>query len=536
MNIAVAQMRVYAGKIEKNLSKMLAYIESESEADLIVFPNMALSSFLPKRIFEEKDYQKRLEKAHQKLVEASQRKMVVWGSVEKTDNFIYVAYQGQLQKIAQRTKHVLSGIKTDMSSKNVIHYQGETLAFYFYDEEIRKVEADYHIILANDPWRKHQVMKRRSFLSDRFNHYLFVNAVSLQNFTKSVLLADGQSVYYDEGKIKMLPAYQETLATLSDPVWENRMDLMRPEDILDHLLSLIRFFDEEALGFNPKWVIGLSGGLDSSVSYGLLNLALGSKRVVPVTMPSQYNRDITKNNATYMANIFGSSLITLPIETLVKDTVSVLEEEGIDASEGLAYENIQARLRGHLLMSVASVVGGVVVNNGNKVETALGYATLYGDAIGALSPLADLSKIEVGILGESINERLGKEVVPKNLLPTVYGDRVEWDFAPSAELKEDQFDPMKWGYHDLLLEYLMRFSKEDLIDAYDQGELQKTALGQYFKFYRLNDREAFLEDLNWFSSQIEKASFKRIQIPPLAVLSDNAFGMQWPEWQGNKKA
>ena len=88
MNIAVAQMRVYAGKIEKNLSKMLAYIESESEADLIIFPNMALSSFLPKRIFEEKDYQTRLEKAHQKLVEASQRKMLVWGSVEKTDNFI----------------------------------------------------------------------------------------------------------------------------------------------------------------------------------------------------------------------------------------------------------------------------------------------------------------------------------------------------------------------------------------------------------------------------------------------------------------
>lgn len=536
MDIIVAQMRVYAGQIEKNLANILKLMEDHKDADMLVFPNMALTSYLPARMFEESSFQKRLEKAHREIIENSGDLLVVWGSVEGKSNYIYLASKGHVQMISQSHRHQFSDLYAKENSQNIFELHGKRYAFYLFDESIQRSDADHHIILANDPWRKHRVMKRRSFLSKIFDEYLFVNALSLQNFTKSVYLADGRSVYYEKEQFKVLAAYKEVSTPMNSSLWERKNDLLEVDDILDHLIYLIRFFDEEALGFYPNWVVGLSGGLDSSVSYALLNLALGKERVIAVTMPSQYNQEKSRNNASYMAEVFASDLLVLPIENLVNETIETLKLEKIDVSEGLAHENIQARLRGHLLMSVASVRNGVVVNNGNKIETAMGYATLYGDAIGALSPLADLSKIEVGILGESINKRLDKEVVPKNLLPQIYADKIKWDFAPTAELREEQLDPMKWGYHDLLLEYLMRFSKEAIIAAYDQGDLEKTALGQYLSFYGLDDRKAFLEDLEWFDNQVRKASFKRIQIPPVAVLSDLPFGREWEEWQGNKKA
>ena len=148
--------------------------------------------------------------------------------------------------------------------------------------------------------------------------------------------------------------------------------------LVDALTSTIRRFDEQVLG-GSKWIIGLSGGLDSSVVAALLVRALGPEKVVAYTLATRYNAKATKDNAAQLANSLGIVLKNGSIETLVGATGKTVEQYGYapEAYGGLVLENAQARLRGHLLSTFAAIEGGVVVNNGNCVECALGYATLY---------------------------------------------------------------------------------------------------------------------------------------------------------------
>lgn len=182
-------------------------------------------------------------------------------------------------------------------------------------------------------------------------------------------------------------------------------------------------------------------------------------------------------------------------------------------------------------MSVSSLENAVVSNNGNKIEVALGYATLYGDAIGALAILGDLTKMEVGKVAQSLNEIAQAEIVPQNLIPLDEATHVSWEFAPSAELKDDQFDPMKWGYHDALIEFLQKDSLEDLLASYLDGTIYHTKLGSYLKAYQLDKPEAFIEDLKWVIRTMNVAVYKRIQMPPIVSVSNYAYGMTYRESQ-----
>ena len=216
------------------------------------------------------------------------------------------------------------------------------------------------------------------------------------------------------------------------------------------------------------------------------------------------------------------------------------------------HENIQAKVRGtSILSNIAGALGGVMVNNGNKLEVALGYATLYGDVNGAIAPLGDLLKVEVWNLARYMNEhvfsRAGKaqEVIPWELLPD---EKFEIPLPPSAELKDNQIDPMKWGYHDALLAYLLdykRGSVQALCDAhrYNRKEFEILlakalpdknaigALGYIMKKYGLDKYDTFLEDLKWFLAAMDRAVFKRIQSPPIIVQSKEAYGYDIRESQ-----
>ncbi len=307
-----------------------------------------------------------------------------------------------------------------------------------------------------------------------------------------------------------------------------------PASMLDALIHGMRRFDEQALPFMPKWIIGLSGGLDSAITAALLVLAFGSNRVIAYNMATRFNSDTTKSNASSIAQKLNIAMRNGSIEDLVVCLGSALVQYGYapDALKGVVLENAQARTRGNLLATFAALEDGVVVNNGNRIECALGYATLYGDAIGALAPIADLTKVQLFDLAWQINERMGVEAVPKNLLPKQTPDGLIWQTRPSAELANGQYDPMKWFYHDWLISRLQgddggsaRSIPEaacEIMERYLHARLLDTPVGSWIKYYGLDEPRLFADDLHWIVTSMQRAAFKRVQAPPYLALASPA--------------
>jgi NAD+ synthase (glutamine-hydrolysing) len=205
-------------------------------------------------------------------------------------------------------------------------------------------------------------------------------------------------------------------------------------------------------------------------------------------------------------------------------------------------ENLQAKIRGtSILSNLAAKYNGIFTNNGNKLEIALGYATLYGDVGGERAPIGDLNKIEVVKMAEFMNNKIFKdEVIPCTLFP----DRL-WRFnanqiQPSAELKEAQVDPMKFIYHDALLDMMTDYQKTsvaDIMQLYLDGKLHekidyyladilegdKVGL-EIMQRWGVDNPAEFVKDLEWFDSTIQKNVFKRIQSPPIIITSKSAYG------------
>jgi NAD+ synthase (glutamine-hydrolysing) len=299
------------------------------------------------------------------------------------------------------------------------------------------------------------------------------------------------------------------------------------------LVRGIRGFDELLGTWDPNFVIGLSGGIDSSLVAVLMTKALGPERILGFNLPSQYNSSLTKDAAAQLAENLGICYKTIPIEEMVVANRKLLEM-GTGEFSPLIEENIQAKIRGtSILSNLAPMNNALMTNNGNKLEIALGYATLYGDVNGGLAPIGDLTKEEVFEMCRWINRQ--EELIPTELLPDE-----NWEFviAPSAELKENQRDPIKFGYHDKLIEKLMDYRKvspELVLQWYASGKdhfLHKMGMdAAVFDLYGLGEPETFVKDLEWFVRTMRVSIFKRIQSPPIVLLSKTAFGYDLRESQ-----
>ena len=355
---------------------------------------------------------------------------------------------------------------------------------------------------------------------------IVVGPVGMRNAGHGMRCFDGASAVLDaQGGV--LAAFRDDFAEEFAPV-----SLVRPGSIaqpcerklLRALVATIRRFDAQVLGGTLPWVIGLSGGLDSSIVASLLVLALGTPRVVGYSLSSEFNSAATKDNAAMLANALGVRFHAVTIGEAVSAVEGVAGSCGYapERVAGLVHENVQARMRGSLLCTFAAIEGGVVANNANFVAAALGYCTLYGDAIGALAPIADLTTVELFDLARDINAEFGSDVVPGNLLPRETADGFEWQTMPSAELAEGQRDPMKWFYHDWLVRNLKDDPAKgaaDVLRAYRADRLESAGMGKWVRFYGLDDPGAFISDIEWVLRQMHAAAFKRIQSPPAILLS-----------------
>ena len=310
------------------------------------------------------------------------------------------------------------------------------------------------------------------------------------------------------------------------------------EAIHDAIVTGLRHFDH-LRGGGSRYLIGVSGGIDSSVVACMLRIAFGPERVFAVNMPTRFNSGVTRVNARALCDALAVDYLSCPIEDLYGALSARIRDLKFARENGaytrLVDENVQARIRGSdMLAGIAAKFGLVFTNNGNKTEIALGYATLYGDVNGAVAPIADLYKTQVFALARHLNETVfRREVVPRNL--------VDGDTVPSAELSDAQDvtrglgDPIRYGYHDALLRQLIEYRRHpfDILKWYRAGELLER-IGwddeERFRAY-FPDSRAFVDDLEWVERQVRVNCFKRIQAPPIIVLSKRAFGFDLRESQ-----
>src|SRR4051794_5990035 len=243
-------------------------------------------------------------------------------------------------------------------------------------------------------------------------------------------------------------------------------------------------------------VLGLSGGIDSALTAALCVEALGADRVHGVSMPSRYSSEGTRSDAQRLTEALGMDFREIPIEPIVDAFTSALREEFAGRESDLTEENLQARIRGTMLMALSNKFGWLVIATGNKSELSVGYSTLYGDLAGGFALIKDVYKTDVFRLSRWLNERAGRELIPASII----------DRAPSAELRADQLDE----------DSLPPYPKLDLVlEAYVELDRSREELSQDGFDPEVVDRAL---------SMVARAEYKRRQAPPGVKLRPKAFG------------
>jgi NAD+ synthase (glutamine-hydrolysing) len=565
--------------------------------DFIVFPEMCVTGYVIGDRFLQSGFQEAALQANQRIINWSKDMAILWGNLHHVEAFksnrdgrrnrynaAHLAVNGAMHPqdhgfgCGVYVKHCMPDYRIFDDSryfKSALEVAFETSQALNFNLKPFKLEINQHTLqvgveICEDLWsasyaiqptdcyvrqsvdlivnissspytlgkevsREKRILEQVQRHQDKMVPILYVNAVGMQNNGKNVILFDGDSTLYSangQAMVQCNDRFEQELRVMF--LGDTQPRLAEGSKLLDALVSAIRLFDQTMFQAKVPWIIGLSGGIDSCVNAALLVLALGKERVHGYNMASCYNQETSIEMARKLALTLDIQFEEGSIESLVQSTLETLESYHMSQVEGLAFENIQARIRGHLLSSFASVLGGVIINNGNKVELALGYATLYGDTIGALSPLGDLTKLQIFELAKMINQTFQKEVIDHKLIPHQNIHGFEFGFAPSAELKDNQVDPMKWGVHDYLVQYLTEYPTRHPVEylrAYVSGAWEKWPIAAWMRAYGLDDPSTFVEDYRWFTKAWHQAVFKRIQFPPIVMLSRGAFGFDYRESQ-----
>ena len=528
MRIAIAQLNFHVGNFEENSSKIINAIgKAEKEnADLIVFSELAICGYPPRDFLEFDEFIEECLLHINNIAKHCVNIAAIVGGPSKNPsprgkklyNSAYFLDKGKIENVFHKTLLPNYDVFDEYryfepnNEFKILNFKGEKIALticedlwniseklYEVDpmEELVKQGSTLMINIAASPFNYQQATTRQNVLKSNFKKYEVPIVYCNHSGAQTELIFDGGSLFINKNGIveEELSYFQEDfkiIDTASNSEKEVTVTQNKTENIHKALVLGIQDYFRK-LGFK-KALLGLSGGIDSAVVFALAAEALGSENVLGILMPSQFSSDHSVGDAKKLAHNLNAETHTIEIEPLFSEFSSELAPVFQNLPFGLAEENLQARIRGTLLMAVSNKFGHILLNTTNKSEAAVGYGTLYGDMNGGLSVLGDLYKTEVYELAKHINRN--KEIIPLNSIIK----------APSAELRPGQKDS------DSLPEY-------DILDKilYQYIELRKGPEAIIHQGFPEQTVKKILKMVNI-------SEYKRHQTPPILRVSTKAFG------------
>lgn len=543
MKIALAQLNYHIGNFENNTGKIISAIKKAKggNVDVVVFAELAVCAYPPRDFLEFKDFIDKCQKSIDQIAkECTGIAAIVGGPsvnprVEGKNlfNSAYFLAEGKIQSVHNKALlpnyDVFDEYRYFEHAKefHVANYKGKKIAITIC-EDLWDIEEDlmytinpmdilidhkpdFMVNIAASPFSYYHVEKRIKVLAKNSSKYrlplFYVNHVGAQ----TEIIFDGGSIvtdakgeiidelkYFDEDfKIYDTENLKSEIKNPKSEIFNipssaplDRLAISRIHDAL--VLGIKDYFQK--LGFK-KAILGLSGGIDSAIVAVLAARALGEKNVQGILMPSKYSTDHSVKDAEILAKNIGCPYDIIPIKNIVDAYDKNLVEPFFqNLPFNVAEENLQARIRGNIVMGLSNKFGYILLNTSNKSELAVGYGTLYGDMCGGLAVLGDVYKTQIFRLAKYINK--DKAIIPLNTITK----------PPSAELRPGQKDSDSLPEYDVLDAILYRYielrqgPKELIAEGFDEALVNRA-----LKLVNTNE-------------------FKRAQTPPILRVSPKAFG------------
>jgi NAD+ synthase (glutamine-hydrolysing) len=527
ITVALAQLDLLVGDVTGNTQKILDYAaraRDDWQADLIVFPELSVCGYPPEDLLFHSGLRRRVEHAMETIRDSVRGIAVLVGFPDYQDDDIFnacaVFKDGEV--LAHYRKHLLPNYRvfdekryfTAGTSASVFTLNGVRVGLCICEDvwgsaptkASRAAGAELLVAINGSPYQLDGQSEREEVVRQRVKEIgipaIYLNMVGGQD----ELVFDGGSFVMDRsGEIVFrAAAFREELccvalaadgAAVVPQSAEIAPLLPREESVYEALVCGTRDYVGKH-GF-PGVVLGLSGGVDSSLILAIACDALGADRVRTVMMPFRYTSTMSQEDAEKQARNQKVRYDVIPIapiyETILRQLEPIFEGREFDVTE----ENIQARCRGLLLMAISNKTGRMLLTTGNKSEMAVGYATLYGDMAGGFAPIKDCSKSLVYELARYRNTV--SEVIPERVITR----------PPSAELRPNQKDSDSLPDYDILDPILEAFIEEDL----SVNEITERGF----------DRDVVIRVLE----MVKQNEYKRRQAPPGIRISGRAFGRDW---------
>lgn len=492
MKVALAQINPVVGDLSGNFDKIVTYIQQaiEQKANLVVFPELALSGYPPEDLLFRQGFVERCQQLIDQLAEISDEISIVVGCPCFQNNTLFntavCLSGGKIKSIYHKQLLPNYGVFDEIryftagTESVVVEINQRTLGLTICEDiwqsgpvkQAMTKGAELIININASPYHIGKQQQRLQTLTARCTEssvaIIYVNLVGGQD----ELVFDGHSMVVDAkgNKLLQMVGFREQLAMIdleNCPKELTNAVLDEDEEIYQALVLAVKDYVTKN-GFRGV-VIGLSGGVDSALTLAIAVDALGADQVEAVMMPSRYTSEMSLNDARVCANNFAVRYDEISIEqsfqSLLASLSPVLADSSGDWAPDTAQENIQARCRGILLMAISNKKGKLVLATGNKSEMSVGYATLYGDMAGGFAPLKDVSKERVYRLCQYRNR--DKEMIPASIITR----------PPSAELAADQKDEDSLPPYPILDRILeLYLEQEKSIESIIQSGFEETVV------------------------------------------------------------
>jgi len=549
LRIALAQINVTVGDLKGNVEKILDFTMQAQrlKADIITFPELAICGYPPEDLLLKKYFVTDNIKALHSLVERISDIVVIVGFVDRDKegnlyNAAGLIHKGKLKGIAHKIELPNYGVFDEKryfqpGNRPFVFTLGKAVLGVNICEDIwikggvAKYQGDQgarlFINISASPYHSGKVILREKMLKERVketNAYIcYNNLVGGQD----ELVFDGMSMILDAKGKKIVTAkqFEEDLVFADIPITGKNKSKARvgckyyikldnfkatekpdlPKRYCKKLDRISEIYNALVLGTRDyvrkngfkKAVIGLSGGIDSCLTAVIARDAIGKENVIGISMPSRYSSPETQSDVKVLADNLGIRLITVPIDSIFSMYLLVLEKEFLGLARDVTEENLQARIRGNILMAFSNKFGWLVLTTGNKSETSVGYCTLYGDMAGGFAVIKDVLKVLVYRLARFRNEKEDRRLIPDSVFKR----------EPSAELKMNQKD------RDILPPY-------PVLDAILKEYVEKdVGFEQIVSSTKFNS-----EVVKDVIQKVDKNEYKRRQAPPGVKITPKAFG------------